>query len=495
MRLTSLLARAAVLPVDPVEADPEIRGVQVDSRRVRQGDLFAALRGARADGAVFVTDALKRGAAAVLAETAKPEGLPSTIAWVRVPDARRGVGLLAREWHGRPDLAMTLVGITGTNGKTTVSYLVESIAKAAGRNAGRIGTTGAAYAGLEIPSANTTPEATELFALLARMRDAGTRLVAMEVSSHALALHRVVGARFAVAAFLNLGRDHLDFHGTPEAYFEAKASLFDRLGADDTAVLPADDPLGATLARRTRGRVVTWGRGEGADIRLRNEAFDLDGGRGTIESPWGSARVETPLVGRFNLDNALAAAACAFVAGLPPAAVERGIASLAVVPGRLERVEVGQPFTVLVDYAHTPEALELALAAVRAARPRRLGVVFGCGGERDRGKRPRMGRAAASAADAVWLTSDNPRSEDPLAILDEARAGVLEVPGGAERTRVEPDRARAIVAALDWAREGDAVVIAGKGHETTQSFGDRTVPFDDREHAREALAAAGWRVR
>jgi UDP-N-acetylmuramoyl-L-alanyl-D-glutamate--2,6-diaminopimelate ligase len=495
MRLSGLLARAAVIPVDRVGADPEIRGVHVDSRRVRPGDVFAALRGARADGAAFVTDALSRGAAAIVAETPKPEGVPEAVAWVRVPDARHAVGLVAREWHGRPDLAMTLVGITGTNGKTTVSYFVESIAKAAGRSAGRIGTTGAAYAGLEIPSANTTPEATELFALLARMRDAGTRLVAMEVSSHALALHRVAGARFAVAAFLNLGRDHLDFHGTPEAYFEAKASLFDRLGADDAAVLPADDPLGEALARRTRGRVVTWGRGDGADVRLRNEVFDLDGGRATIESPWGSARIETALVGRFNLDNALAAAACAFAAGLAPAAVERGVAALASVPGRLERVEAGQPFTVLVDYAHTPEALEVALAAVRAARPRRLGVVFGCGGERDRGKRPRMGRAAASAADALWLTSDNPRSEDPLAILAEAHAGVVEVPGAAERTAVEPDRARAIAAALGWAREGDAVVIAGKGHESTQTFADRTVPFDDREHAREALAASGWRTR
>jgi UDP-N-acetylmuramoyl-L-alanyl-D-glutamate--2,6-diaminopimelate ligase len=495
MRLSSLLAQAAVLPVDRVGADPDVRGIHVDSRRVRAGDLFAALRGAKADGALFVTDALKRGATAVLSEARRPEGLPEPIAWVRVPDARLAVGLVAREWHGRPDLAMTLVGITGTNGKTTTSYLVESIAKAAGRNAGRIGTTGSAYAGLEIPSSNTTPEATELFALLARMRDAGTRLVAMEVSSHALALHRVAGARFSVAAFLNLGRDHLDFHGTPEAYFEAKALLFDRLGTNDVAVLPADDPVGETLARRVRGRVVTWGRGDGADVRLRHEVADLDGGRGTIESPWGSARIETPLVGRFNLDNALAAAACALAAGLSPAAVERGIAALASVPGRLERVEAGQPFTVLVDYAHTPEALETALAAVRAARPRRLGVVFGCGGERDRGKRPRMGRAAATAADAVWLTSDNPRGEDHLAILAEAYAGVLEVPGAAERAVVEPDRARAIAAALAWAREGDAVVIAGKGHETTQAFADRTVPFDDREHAREALAASGWGAR
>jgi UDP-N-acetylmuramoyl-L-alanyl-D-glutamate--2,6-diaminopimelate ligase len=260
-------------------------------------------------------------------------------------------------------------------------------------------------------------------------------------------------------------------------------------------VLPSDDPLGEALARRTRGRVVTWGRGAGADVRLRNEAFDLDGGRATIESPWGSARIETPLVGRFNLDNAAAAAACAFAAGLPPAAVERGVAALARVPGRLERVEAGQPFTVLVDYAHTPEALETALAAVRAASPRRLGVVFGCGGDRDRGKRPRMGRAAAAAADAVWLTSDTPRGEDPLAILADAHAGVLEIPGAGTRTSLEPDRARAIAAALAWAREGDAVVIAGKGHETTQAFADRTVPFDDREHALGALAASGWRAR
>jgi UDP-N-acetylmuramoyl-L-alanyl-D-glutamate--2,6-diaminopimelate ligase len=358
------------------------------------------------------------------------------------------MGLVAREWFGRPDASLTLVGITGTKGKTTVTYLVESIASAAGRKTGRIGTVGYAYAGHESAATRTTPEATDLYALLARMRDASVSVVAMEVSSHALALHRVAGARFPVAAFLNLGRDHLEFHGSREAYFEAKASLFSRLEAGDVAVLPADDPLGSVLAERTAARVVRFGRGGSADVRIVEERSGLSGSTVTLATSEGTIEIATPLLGRFNVDNIAAATACAVALGLPAGAIRAGVAALRSVPGRLEPVERGQPFAVLVDYAHTEESLAAVLDAVRPLTPGRLAVVFGCGGDRDRAKRPRMGRAAAERADLLFLTSDNPRSEDPAVILREIEAGVASFPGASTRARVIEDRSAAIAAAI-----------------------------------------------
>jgi UDP-N-acetylmuramoyl-L-alanyl-D-glutamate--2,6-diaminopimelate ligase len=489
--LGSLLASAGIVASDRVAADTMIRGVALDSRTVRPGDVFFALKGAHEDGTRFAPEAVRRGAVAVVADVEAPAG-ESKAPWIRVPDARHAMGLVAREWFGRPDASLTLVGITGTKGKTTVTYLLESIASAAGRKAGRIGTVGYAYAGQEHAATRTTPEATELYALLAQMRDASVSIVAMEVSSHALALHRVAGARFPVAAFLNLGHDHLEFHGSPEAYFEAKASLFSRLTADDVAVLPADDPLGGALAERTAARVVRFGRGPSADVRIVEERSGLSGSTVTLATSHGAIEIATPLRGRFNVDNVAAAAGCAVALGLPAGAIRAGVAALRSVPGRLEPVDRGQPFAVLVDYAHTEESLAAVLDAVRPLTPGRLAVVFGCGGDRDRGKRPRMGRAAAERADLLYLTSDNPRSEDPAAILREIEAGVASVQDAPARARVIEDRKAAIAAAIADARPGDAIVVAGKGHETTQTFADRTIAFDDRLVARACLAKIGY---
>jgi UDP-N-acetylmuramoyl-L-alanyl-D-glutamate--2,6-diaminopimelate ligase len=489
--LGSLLADAGVVPLTPVSASLVVGGVCVDSRTVKPGDLFFGLRGAVDDGARHARHAVANGAVAVIAESEAPSPGPG-VPWIRVAEARLAMGLVAREWFGRPDEAMTLVGITGTKGKTTVAYLVESIARAAGRSAGRIGTVGYAFGGHETAAARTTPEATDLYGILASMRDGGTEIVAMEVSSHALALHRVAGARFPVAAFLNLGSDHLEFHGGSDAYFEAKASLFERLGPGDAAVLPSDDPRGPMLAGRTRARRLVFGHGADADIRIEEERSGLDGSVARLTTPRGRLELRTALPGTFNVLNAAAAAACGIALGFEIPAIAAGIEGLAHVPGRLEPVAAGQPFAVLVDYAHTEESLVAVLDAVRRLTSRRLIVVFGCGGDRDRGKRFGMGRAAALRADRVIATSDNPRSEDPHAILRDVEAGVVSVADAAARSAFIVDRAAAIRLALSEARSGDAVVIAGKGHETTQTVAGRAQPFDDRDVARRELAALGY---
>lgn len=491
-RLGEILAGAGVRPLDAVESDPLVTGVEIDSRRILPGHVFFALPGLRLDGVAFVPDAVARGASAIVAGAPRPSSLDASISWIRVEDPRRAAGLFAREWFGRPDEALPIVGITGTNGKTTVSYMVESIGRAAGLEPGRIGTVGYAHGGQERSASRTTPEAPDLFALLAQMRDRGVRVVALEVSSHALALRRVEGLRFAVAAFLNFGRDHLDFHGDAEAYFEAKARMFDELRPPQIAVLPADDPKGAALAGRTRAETITFGRDPAADVRIEDESCRMDGSAAVLRVGGRRLAVRTPLPGRFHLENAAAAAACCTALRISDAAIVEGLAALRAVPGRTERVDEGQPFAVLVDFAHTEEALARLLDGVREIVGGRLLAVFGCGGERDRGKRPLMGRAAAERADLVFLTSDNPRSEDPAAILGEVESGVASVAGGLERCRVIRDRAQAIAAAIFAARPGDVVVVAGKGHETTQSFGDHVERFDDREAAAAALAAAGW---
>lgn len=490
-RLSSLLDAAGIAPASAVADDPVVTGVTSDSRRVEPGHLFVAVRGLRRDGLAFVPEALARGARAIVAESAPPPSPGAPPVWIRVPDARRAAALLARAWFGRPDEAMALAGITGTNGKTSVAHLLEAMAAAAGRRAGRIGTAGHAYGGIRLPSDRTTPDAVDLFGLLAAMRDAGVELVALEVSSHALALGRVEGARFAAAAFLNFGRDHLDFHGTLERYFEAKAALIERLDAAATAVLPADEAPVEGLRRRTRARVVTFGRSPAADVRLAEEQCGPAGSSALLSTPWGAIALRTPLLGRIQLDNVAAAAALGLVLGLPVEAVRDGAASLRSVPGRLEPVGEGAPFSVLVDYAHTEQALARMLEAVREIAGGRLLLVFGCGGDRDRGKRPGMGRVAAERADLLFVTSDNPRSEDPEAIAREVAAGVEAVPGAESRCRIVLDRREAIAAALREARPEDVVIVAGKGHETTQTFADREERFDDREAVRSALRSIG----
>jgi UDP-N-acetylmuramoyl-L-alanyl-D-glutamate--2,6-diaminopimelate ligase len=491
-RLSSLIERSRLPTLGPPDADPEITGVALDSRKTVRGGLFVAVRGFVTDGESYVADALARGARAIVAASARPAALPQDIAWVRVDSPRRAAALLAREWFGRPDEALALVGITGTNGKTTVTYLLEAIANAAGSKAGRIGTISSAWGGRETAAARTTPEAPDLFETLAAMRAEGVGLVAMEVSSHALALGRVEGARFAIAAFLNFGRDHLDFHGDVDAYFAAKASLFDGLSDDRTAVLNADDPRSADIAARTRARILRFAsRAENADVRLSRVRCDPHGCSAELEIGTRRVDLRTELRGRFNLDNVAAAAACAIAAGIPFEAVPEGVRSVRRIPGRMEAVEEGQPFAVLVDFAHTDTALARLLDSVREFAAGRVIVVFGCGGDRDRTKRPAMGRAAAERADLVVLTSDNPRGEDPEAILCEIRSGISAVEGAETRCRTIVDREQAVAFAVAAARPGDTVVIAGKGHETTQTLGDHVEPMDDRELVRSALRKTG----
>jgi UDP-N-acetylmuramoyl-L-alanyl-D-glutamate--2,6-diaminopimelate ligase len=480
--------------VDVLElrGDPrtEIASVTHDSRAVGAGDLFCCVPGATSDGHDHAPAALAAGAVALLVE--RPLGLPAA-AEVRVASVRAAMGPVAAAAWGDPSRRLAVLGVTGTNGKTTTTWLLEAIARAAGIRPGVIGTIGARIDGLPLPGERTTPEATELQALLARMVDAGVGLAAIEVSSHALAMHRVDGTRFAAACFTNLSHDHLDFHAGLDEYFEAKALLFDP-ARTAAAAANLDDPHGAEIARRAEAAgLAVLGFGldaPGAAVR----AEHLDPGPGgnsfRLVTPYGSAAVHSPLVGRFNASNALAAAAAALAAGLDVEAAAAGLSAPLVVPGRMERIEAGQPFPVLVDYAHTPDGLEQVLRAARqlVGEDSRLVVVFGCGGDRDRAKRPAMGKAAAGLADVVVVTSDNPRSEEPRAIIAEVVAGI---PSGIHPV-IESDRRLAVREALAGRGAGDVVVLAGKGHESGQTAGGVTVPFDDRVVAREELARLGW---
>ena len=467
-----------------------VHGLTDDSRQVVAGDCFVAVRGLRADGHRFIPQAVERGARAVVAEA--PDPLPGeAVGRILVPDTRRALPWLADAYYGHPSRALAVVGITGTNGKTTTSYLCEALLQARGLTTGVIGTIQYVVRGQARDAHQTTPEAIELQGLLAEMVTAGVGGVAMEVSSHALALHRVDGVEFDVAVFTNLTQDHLDFHGTMQGYAAAKRRLFFELlsaggkpGA--TAVVNADDPVGAEWAAALPGRVLTFGLRPGHAIHPLQHESGLGGIRLLATSPSGPVQIASPLIGEHNVMNLLGAVGVGVALGLDARAIASALASVTRVPGRFERVEAGQDFLVVVDYAHTPDALQRVLETARRLTPRRLGVVFGAGGDRDRGKRPVMGRIAAGLADRVWLTSDNPRSEDPGAIIGEIAAGVVSPPPGGQVR--EPDRREAIRRALHWARPGDTVVIAGKGHEAYQIIGGQVLPFDDRVVAREFLA-------
>lgn len=477
----------------------EITAVLHDSRAVVPGSLFVCIRGFRRDGHAYIPDAAARGAVAVMVEQ-DPAGLaiPGGMTVVRVPDSRVALAEAARRFFDNPSRSLHVIGVTGTNGKTTTTYLAEAILAAAGRTVGLLGTIEYRCGAVTFPGERTTPESSDLQSLLSRMRDLRAWGAVMEVSSHSLALHRVDGCEFDVGIFTNLTQDHLDFHGTMPAYAEAKALLFRMLGTgrrkpgEAAAVLNADDPWAAFMAEATRARVLRYGMTGETDLRARSMALTLAGIRAAVESPWGPLEVSSPLVGRHNLANILGAAGGCLHLGVSRAAVEAGIRSLRAVPGRFEKVDAGQPFGVVVDYAHTPDALERVLTFAREFATGRLTAVFGCGGDRDRTKRPVMGQIAARLADFVVVTSDNPRSEDPPAILAEIEVGVREASGGSVRHVIIEDRREAIAYALGRARRGDLVVLAGKGHETYQVLRDRTIPFDDRVVAREALAALGY---
>lgn len=491
MRLSAL---AEAVPHRQVgSGDPEVSAVTHDSRRAAPGALFAAFDGTRLDGRAFLGDAVGRGAVAALGLAPAPAAL--AVPYLEVESPRRAAGLLASRLHGEPSERLVMAGVTGTSGKTTTTLLLDAVLGTRHRKRGLFGTlvyraAGGDAAALE--ASRTTPEATDLQPMLAALAAEGGTAATMECSSHALVLERLAGCRFDVAVFLNLSRDHLDFHGDLDTYFEAKARLFGLLKPSAMAVVNAADPYGRRLlARLPSGRRVSFSLDGEADVRA-VASFSNTGTRLEVTVPrTGSAfTVSSPLLGRPNAENLLAAAAAGLALGVPGDEIAHALGSVAAIPGRLERIENGLGITVLVDYAHKPGALEGVLATVRPIAETaggRVVVVFGCGGERDRGKRPEMGAIAARLADVVVVTSDNPRGEDPGAILDEIRPGVESVAGGAARALFVTDRRAAVAAALERARRGDVVLLAGKGHETYQEMNGRREPFDDREVARAEL--------
>ncbi|HWM93347.1 MAG TPA: UDP-N-acetylmuramoyl-L-alanyl-D-glutamate--2,6-diaminopimelate ligase [Thermoanaerobaculia bacterium] len=459
-------------------ADPEVTGVAHDSRAVEPGDLFVALVGQRFDGRAFAPAAVERGAVAV----AGPGTGDLEAPWVPVEDPRSVLGPLAAAVYGHPDQELVLVGVTGTNGKSTVATLISAVLDAADLPAGFIGTLGYRFRDRSFPGGHTTPESSDLFRTLRRMRDAGARAVAMEVSSHALDMGRVEGASFDVAVFTNLTRDHLDYHPDMESYFAAKRKVFQHLKPGGRAVVNVEDPYGWRLAAEMDA--VTFG--EGGDVRVREVEMTSSGTRGVLATPRGDLEFSTPLLGRYNLLNLLAAAAAAEALNLPHSAVAAALAGQRPIPGRMEPVDRGQPFSVFVDYAHTDAALDAALRSAREiVGDGKVVVVFGCGGDRDRGKRPLMGRVAGELADLPILTSDNPRTEDPLAIIAAVEEGVRT--SGRSGYRVVPDRREAIREAIFSAEPGWAVLVAGKGHEREQIIGERKIPFSDFEEIHKAL--------
>jgi UDP-N-acetylmuramoyl-L-alanyl-D-glutamate--2,6-diaminopimelate ligase len=462
--------------------------VAYDSRTVNTGALFFCVPGSTTDGHAFAPAAVEAGAAALCVERPLDEEVPQIV----VTDARRAMARLSARFFGDPAAMLDIFGITGTNGKTTTVFLMESILTAAGWSTGLIGTIQTRVAGVVRSGVRTTPESLDLQRLLWEMLEAGVQGVVMEVTSHALALHRVEGIRYRAAAFTNLSQDHLDFHAGMEDYFRAKRSLFvpDRV---DSAAVNVDDESGRRIAESATVPIVGFGTSTDAQIRAVDIHLDQKGSEFVVTTPEGDLKISTSLPGAFNVYNCLAAIGCALAAGIAPAHIEAGIRELASVPGRFESIDEGQPFAVIVDYAHTPDSLDNVLRAARRLAELnggRLLCAFGCGGDRDRGKRPLMGAVVARLADVVIVTSDNPRSEDPGAIIGEILEGVVaEKPDGPDASLV--DRAEAIRFGMSNARPGDVFVIAGKGHETGQQFADRTIPFDDRDVARDVIHELG----
>jgi len=489
--LHDLLRRHGLIRADapaPAGASRAVRVVTCDSRRVEQGDVFVGIPGRRADGTSFAREAIAKGAVGIVSEQAPPSDAP--VPWATVTDARLALALVAAAVHGHPSADLQVVGVTGTNGKTTTAYLIASILEAAGIRCGILGTVGHRI-GAELREAtHTTPEAPDVQSLLRAMVVEGCGACAMEVSSHALALRRVDGITFAAGVFTNLTRDHLDFHADMESYFRAKRRLFEMLPADAPALINLDDPRGATLAA-VAGRPVTYAIHRPADIMPGPLSFSLGGLEFDVRTPRGTLRVRSALVGRPNVFNILAAVATGTALGLAFDAIERGVAALDGVPGRFQVVSGPRDeVTVVVDYAHTDDALRNLLETARPLASGRIITVFGCGGDRDRTKRPLMGAVAGRLSDVLLITSDNPRTEDPNRIIDEIQRGVTP---DTRRDSAQPpvaiaDRRAAIHRAVELARAGDLVLIAGKGHEKYQVIGDQVLPFDDVAVAREALS-------
>ena len=472
----------------------EASGLQYDSRKLRTGEVFFAFPGERVDGHRFVPQAMAAGACAVVSERRAPSGMHAR--WARVWHGRRALAEASLRFYDRPDRDLVVTAVTGTNGKTTTAHFIDALLRSSGRRTALIGTIEHRVGTSATKAVNTTPESLDVVRMLSDLRSTGGTHATMEASSHALALGRIHGLRFRTAVFTNLTQDHLDFHGDMERYAAAKRRLFEGAGAGPPryAVINSDDPTGRRFLRLGLSESVSYGRCEAADVRPTAIESDASGTRMDVETPRGRLCAETRLIGDFNVDNLLAAIGAAQCSGLANEEIEAGLRSLAQVRGRFESVDAGQPFLVVVDYAHTEDALRRLIRAARsiAVRGRSRGrvlVLFGCGGDRDRSKRGPMGRAAGQLADVAILTSDNPRSEDPLGIIAEVESGLR---GTDADWLTEVDRAAAITAAVGRAREGDIVLIAGKGHETSQVLADRTIPFDDRSAVLAALADLGY---
>ncbi len=490
MTLAEVLSGAPLLSFIPApEASKEIRGLAYDSRKVEQGFLFFAFAGAKADGGQFAAQAIARGAIAVVSEAPEPPDFDGL--WVRVAHGRQALAAASGNFYRHPDRRLKIIGVTGTNGKTTTTYLIDSILTAAGLTTALVGTIEYRLAGRQLPSINTTPESLDLFRMFTGLESLGGTHVTMETSSHALSLGRVHGIQFETAVFTNLTRDHLDFHGSMDAYLDAKRMLFTSESSPGPrhAVINHDDKYASAIRIKADTEVITYGLGEGASARAQRVTTGFDGLRFEVHYAGKSYAVESPLVGEVNVYNLLAAWCAAYSVGIGPEVIAQGISRCRAVPGRFERVDVGQPFLVIVDYAHTDDALRNAISIARTLTDKHVITVFGCGGDRDRTKRPLMGMAAAELSDTVVLTSDNPRSEDPLSIMMDAMVGIrrFDTPH-----IIEPDREKAIRRAIGSAGPDDVVLIAGKGHEAYQTLKDRTIPFDDREVARNILKGFGY---
>ncbi|MCC6262769.1 MAG: UDP-N-acetylmuramoyl-L-alanyl-D-glutamate--2,6-diaminopimelate ligase [Bryobacterales bacterium] len=479
---------------DGVEITPDlssldVRGLAYDSRAVKPGALFFAFSGEHTDGNRFALDAMQRGAVAVVSESPAPAGI--AVPWIRVPHGRRALATAARAFYREAAERTILTGITGTNGKTTTAWLIDAVLRATGERTALIGTVNYRIGDSLLPAANTTPESLDIYELIQRLSDLGGRYLTMEVSSHALALGRVHGIHYQTAVFTNLTQDHLDFHHTMDAYFEAKGLLFspERAQPPAWAVLNADDPYANHTPLAPQTEAIRFGLNQTADLRALNVETGFQGV--SFDAEWQGKRLPlySPMLGEFNVHNLLGAYAVCLSYGIDRQSIHEGLAHAAAVPGRFERVDAGQPFAVVVDYAHTPDALLNLLQSARKMKPARVITVFGCGGNRDRSKRPHMAEAAASLSDFVVLTSDNPRSEAPLDIMNDALVGLqrFDTP-----RLLEVDRAEAIRRAIRMAEAGDIVLIAGKGHETNQIFADGPIHFDDREAALAALCDRGF---
>jgi UDP-N-acetylmuramoyl-L-alanyl-D-glutamate--2,6-diaminopimelate ligase len=497
MKLNELMAHSRVTPYSCTgNADVEITGITYDSRRIRPGYLFVCIRGEHHDGHAYIPEAAAKGAVAVVID--KETKVPGTLGVVKVTDSRKALGDIAAAFYHNPSASMFCIGVTGTKGKTTTTYLIKSVLDKAGMSCGIIGTLGCVSRNLTIPAKHTTPESSDIQEFLATMRASEEKAVAMEVSSHAIALQRIRGIDFDLGVFTNIGHDHLDFHGSFSNYLATKASFFENLAAESVShgksnktkisIINVDDPNSDFILSKVPTGIITYGISNGSaqitakELRLYGKDTSF-----TAHTPQGNFPVSLNLKGIFNVYNALAAIACGLARGLDPDTISSGLQSLKGVPGRFESVDEGQPFAVLVDYAHTPDSLENILREARHLGPGTLTVVFGCGGDRDRSKRPVMGKIAAALADRVIITSDNPRTEDVGDISKEIEEGVLNEGQPRLGYEIIVDRASAIERAILSAEEGDVLVIAGKGHETYQIFHDATIHFDDREVAASLL--------